>query len=398
MLKFYGDPIFPEAVRQINTCMENGQAKHGVLTADHHVGYSMPIGGVIAYKEAVSPSGVGYDIGCGNQAIKLDTKADTIRPYMQEVMDDIVERISFGMGGSIKPKDRHNCPLFDDLKWEYTGLDKVMVHGDNSQTTLKDRARSQLGTVGAGNHYVDVFEDESGWVWIGVHFGSRGFGHNIATGFMNRAKGLDWNAKPRHEDMFAPATVFSTNSHIGDEYMAAMHLAGEYASVGRNLVCAKVAGIIGGLVMKGVQNHHNYTWIEEHFGEKLHVVRKGATPNFPGQQSFIGSSMGESSIIVEGLDTEANKDSLYSLPHGAGRVMGRMQAKGKKNRPGLISQEDMTQWVRGRNIILRGGDVDESPQAYKRLTEVIGHHSESYRLLHELMPMGVAMASSRGRR
>ena len=355
----------------------------------------MPIGGVIAYDRAVSPSGVGYDIGCGNKAVRLDIKADTIRPYMQEVMDEIVNKINFGIGRDLAPGERTTHSLFTSLTWDYAELN-VLVHGQNAQTTLKEKARAQLGTVGGGNHYVDIFRDEEDYVWIGVHFGSRGFGHSIATGFLNMAKGKLWHDKPGHEDMFADATVLDTDTHIGDRYMAAMKLAGEYAEVGRDIVCYKVAKILHGQVESVVQNHHNFCWRETHFERDLHVVRKGATPNFPGQTSFIGATMGEPSYIVKGLDTEENKHSLYSLPHGAGRVMGRMQAKGKKNRPGLISQDAMTEWVRGRNIILRGGDVDEAPQAYKRLSEVMSHHCQSFELLHELQPMGVAMAP-RGR-
>ncbi len=195
--KHYGNPVFLDAVRQLQTCMDDPRAIYGVLTADHHVGYSMPIGGVIAYDRAVSPSGVGYDIGCGNKAVRLDIKADTIRPYMQEVMDEIVNKINFGIGRDLAPGERTTHSLFTSLTWDYAELN-VLVHGQNAQTTLKEKARAQLGTVGGGNHYVDIFRDEEDYVWIGVHFGSRGFGHSIATGFLNKAKGKDWHDKPGH--------------------------------------------------------------------------------------------------------------------------------------------------------------------------------------------------------
>jgi tRNA-splicing ligase RtcB len=212
---------------------------------------------------------------------------------------------------------------------------------------LKGMARDQLGTVGSGNHYVDLFEDEDGWVWIGVHFGSRGLGHKTATEFM------------LHQD-----------SELGRKYLAGMTLAGAYAYAGREWVVERVRSIIGAMVTDCVHNHHNYAWRETHGGRELWVVRKGATPAFPGQRGFVGGSMGDDAVILSGVESAKSAESLYSTIHGAGRVMSRSQARGKRNRKtgevitvGRISQEEMQAWLRARGVMLHGGDLDEAPQA-----------------------------------
>jgi len=135
-------------------------------------------------------------------------------------------------------------------------------------------ARNQLGTVGSGNHYVDLFTDEEDRVWIGVHFGSRGLGHKTATHFLKAAGASD--------GMDVEPCVLSTDSDLGAEYLEAMRLAGDYAYAGRDWVCGRVAQILGAPIVEEVHNHHNYAWREEHEGEQLWVVRKGATPAFPG--------------------------------------------------------------------------------------------------------------------
>jgi len=147
-----------------------------------------------------------------------------------------------------------------------------------------------------------------------------------------------------------------------------------YAYAGRDWVCQRVARILGAEIQEEVHNHHNFAWRESHGGEDYWVVRKGATPAFPGQKGFVGGTMGETSVILEGVENEAAKHSLYSTVHGAGRVMGRMEAKGKVDRktgavlrPGKVSQEMMREWVDRAGVELRGAGLDESPHCYKRL-------------------------------
>jgi len=184
-----------------------------------------------------------------------------------------------------------------------------------------------------------------------------------------------------------------------------MELAGRYAYAGRDWVCQRVVDLLGARPLDEVHNHHNFAWRERHRldGEEveLWVVRKGATPAFPGQRGFVGGSMGDISVILEGVPHELAEQSLFSTVHGAGRVMSRTRAAGKVNRrtgeiikPGAISQQMLTTWLRRERVVLRGGGLDEAPQAYRRLPEVLGEHAGSIRIQHELRPLGVAMAGA----
>jgi tRNA-splicing ligase RtcB len=257
--------------------------------------------------------------------------------------------------------------------------------------SLRDMARAQLGTVGSGNHYVDIFEDEADRIWIGVHFGSRGFGHKIATCFLARAGGSN--------DMDAPPVGLDARRQEGQDYIAAMKLAGRYAYAGRDWVCDRVAKILGARILDSVHNHHNFAWRETHQGRELWVVRKGATPAFPGQKGFVGGSLGDISVIIEGVEHQDAAHTLYSTVHGAGRVMGRMEAKGKIDRKtgeikraGKVTPEMMREWVVREGVEFRGAGLDESPHCYKRLPEVLAEHQGCICLLHTLHPLGVAMA------
>ncbi len=377
------------AFRQIKTCVQDDSVAGGALMADHHKGYSMPIGGVVAYRNRVSPSGVGYDISCGNKAIRIDIPAHEIRKNLSAILDDIQSQISFGVGRH--NKEHVDDPLFGDPLWgELPYLKK-----------LQSLAHDQLGTVGAGNHFVDILLDQNDDVWIANHFGSRGFGHKIASGFLNLAHGRAFDSPPRGENMDAPPTVFDLKSALGSEYWACMNLAGRYAYAGRNWVLDKALKIIGGHALESVHNHHNFAWEEEHRGEKLIVIRKGATPAFPGQKSFIGGSMGDHSVIVEGVDHAESKMAFYSTVHGAGRVLSRRAAagrwkrdrKGKRIREdGQITREMMFQWLKEKKVEIRGGSADESPHCYKRLKDVLREHQNSLNILYTLKPIGVVMA------
>lgn len=368
----------PGALVQIKVCAKT--ADKVALMADNHKGYAVPIGGVVAYRGSISPSGVGFDIACGNKAVLTDMTGAELRKNIATVMDDVWKTISFGMGR--KNAEEVDHPLFASESWKLKAV-----------APLKQLARSQLGTVGSGNHYVDLFVDEQDRVWIGVHFGSRGLGHKTATWFFEKAGAKD--------GMDVEPCVLEHQSALGIEYIVAMRLAGEYAYAGRDWVCNRVAKILGARILDEVHNHHNYAWYEEHGGERLWVVRKGATPAFPGQRGFVGGTMGETSVILQGIENDEAKHSLYSTVHGAGRLMGRMEAKGKIDRKtgavkrvGKVTQEMMNGWVQRANVELRGAGLDESPDCYKRLPEVLAEHRQSIRILHTLTPVGVAMAGA----
>ncbi|HRF58353.1 MAG TPA: RtcB family protein [Fimbriimonadaceae bacterium] len=378
-------PVDETALEQLQRCAEI--APRAVLCADHHVGYSQPIGGAVGYEGFISPSGVGYDIGCGNKAVKTNLKATHVD--VAKVMDEIVRQIGFGMG-------RPNPEPVD-----HPVLDKIFRAEFRPQRKLVQIAASQLGTVGAGNHYVDLFEDEDGMLWIGVHFGSRGFGHKTASGFLAMAAGGRFDDRAPGGEMHSPPVLFHEKSALGEDYLQAMELAGAYAYAGRDVVCDKVLEILRAKPVEQVHNHHNYAWREEHFGQELWVVRKGCTPAFPGQKGFVGANMEGVSVILEGVDSVASRAALYSTVHGAGRVMSRTQAAGKsrwvKGRkeqisPGRVDFGTVQSRMRGQGIELRGGAADEAPEVYKDLSEVLEHHAGTIRILHRLRPMGVAMA------
>ena len=383
-----GIPVWGEpdlgALSQIKTCAKT--ADHVALMADHHKGYAVPIGGVVAYRDYISPSGVGYDIGCGNKAVLTDMRGEDLRASISTIMDDVWKTIAFGIGRKNAEEVDHS--LFDSDLWKLPGV-----------SNLKDLARNQLGTVGSGNHYVDLFTDENDRVWIGVHFGSRGLGHKTATYYLEQAGAKD--------GMDVEPAIISVETPLGDDYIGAMQLAGQYAYAGRDWVCSRVAKILGAQILQEVHNHHNFAWREVHNGEHLWVVSKGATPAFPGQKGFVGGSMGEQSVILEGTqwsdygsETDEHRClSLCSTIHGAGRVMGRMEAKGKiKNgvyvRNPRVTTAMMYSWLGKYNVELRGAGVDESPDCYKRLPSVLKEHSSTIKILHTLTPVGVCMAGA----
>lgn len=353
---------------QMRACMEVGNVVSGVICADGHLGYAQPVGGVIAYEGQISISGVGFDIGCGNMAARLDTKFDDISDRAKHIIRDVAKVISFGVGRVNDEGAEHD--LFDDKDaWRESDME-----------AYRQKAVAQLGTVGGGNHYVDLLRDEDGFVWIGVHFGSRGLGHTSATRYLKAAGGRD--------GINVPPAVVDEDSEIGRRYIAAMELAGRYSYAGREWVVERVRQIIGGSVTDMVHNHHNYAWRENHNGRDLWVVRKGATPAFPGQRGFVGGSMGDDCVILEGLDTETAKQSLYSTVHGAGRMFGRREAKRR------FTREQMDNWLQERGVTLVGADLDESPMAYRRLPEVLAHHAGSVKVNHTLRPFAVAMAGA----
>jgi len=389
-MSIYGEPVDEHARAQLDRCAETALA--GALMADHHLGYSMPIGGVVAYAEHLSPSGVGYDIACGNKAVKTGLTAAEVMPRLDAVLDEISESLSFGVGLTSNERVEHD--LFTDEAWAIPAVGRLLK-----------LARSQLGTIGGGNHYVDLMLDDADQLWVACHFGSRGFGHKIATHFIKAGGGRD--------GVDEPPVLLHVDGQLGQDYAMAMRLAGRYAYAGRDWVCDKVLDILGTVCLDEIHNHHNFAWQESHLiGDEVRpawVIRKGATPAFPGDRAFIGGSMGDDSYIVEGIECQEGRAALYSAPHGAGRVMSRTAAAGKYRwkkagrgkpkvrvqvRPGKVSPQQQREWLERKGVAIRGGGLDESPQAYKRLDEVLGHHRAAVGIRVTLRPIGVCMAPS----
>jgi tRNA-splicing ligase RtcB (3'-phosphate/5'-hydroxy nucleic acid ligase) len=433
-IKTFG-PVDERSRKQLETCMRAGDADLGVLCADHHPGYSQPIGGAIAYEGYISPSGVGFDIGCGNKAVRTDMTRAGLDELggVGSVMAEIARRISFGMG--VPAREAVDHPV----------LDEIEQAAFEPQRRLAGLARKQLGTVGAGNHYVNLFADEEDTVWVGVHFGSRGFGHKTAAGFLALAQGLPFDEgerkrlglKARQGEMDSPPVLFEVDSQVGQDYIEAMQLAGRYAYAGRDAVVAKVLEILGAGAVHEVHNHHNFAWREEHAGRFYWVVRKGCTPAEPGQEGFVGATMGDDSVILEGVESTGAQEALRSTVHGAGRAMSRSRAAGRVKRrtvyacsdrdcgfalpakdykgescprhPGArmrrlrtetVVRKGVVDWpavqerLRGQGIAVLGGGADEAPEVYKDLKEVLAAHEGTIRVKHTLRPLGVAMAGA----
>jgi len=416
-VKTFG-PIEDNAREQLVRCQAAEDNAPAVLCADHHLGYSMPIGGVIGYEWLVSPSAVGYDIACGNMAVRTDALAKDIN--VATVMDDVWRSVSFGVG-------RKNAE-----RVEHPVIDAIASSPVTFQRGLREMAAQQLGTVGSGNHYVDLFEDTNdGALWIGVHFGSRGFGHKTATWALDQCGTKD-------DSMDAPPVVISLGTQLGQDYLAGMEIAGQYAYAGREWVVGKVLSIIGAHATETIHNHHNFAWQETHGGRSLWVHRKGATPAFPGQRGFVGGTMGDNAVILEGVEHPESAEALYSTVHGAGRVISRRKATGKEKAAwtcgdyrncdgwlpivtekgedgsnpkcpkcgkktqrgrrvislGLVNWSKASADVRAKGVELRGAGADEAPECYKRLEDVLAYHGDTVRVLHVLRPIGVAMAGA----
>jgi len=243
---------------QLERCLDvAGEGSVGVLCADHHKGYSMPIGGVVASDKVVMPAGVGYDIGCGNAAVRTTIKvADGLD--VRRVMDEIWKVISFGMGQKNGERvETHQV------------YDEILQSPVLQQRAMLQQSRDQLGTVGSGNHYVDLFVDEDGFLWVGVHFGSRGFGHKTASGFLALANGKNWDERV-NDSMDAPPATIRLGTSMADDYLKAMSIAGDYAYAGREWVIERVLKILGSPETTfRVHNHHNYAWWETHDGRPL---------------------------------------------------------------------------------------------------------------------------------
>jgi len=374
-IKSWCDPIDDNALAQaMNLARHPAMVNHVALMPDCHQGYGMPIGGVIACKDVVIPNAVGVDIGCGMGAVKTDLPAETMtHDKITSIMGRIREVIPVGF-------KRHTLPQPWD-RWTDAPDIKVV------QQQIKN-AKYQLGTLGGGNHFVEIQQGDDGAVWLMIHSGSRNFGKQIADAYHNKALELcqTWHVDLPHKDLaFLP--VKTTDA---EEYIAAMNYALDFAAENRRLMMERAAHCITEVIDCGfddpVNIHHNYAALENHFGENVWIHRKGATAAHAEQKGIIPGSMGTPSYIVEGL---GNPESFTSCSHGAGRKMGRNQASRTLTREAC--DKAMEGIVFGRWNKDRKGRVDfgEAPQAYKDIESVIESQLDLIKPLVKLRPLGV---------
>lgn len=378
--RVFGQEIIDgEAISQLRDAMCLPDAVAGALMPDAHVGYGVPVGGVVAMKDAVIPGAVGVDIACRMKLTVLNLSAYVLGQRRGELREALLRSTNFGKGGRFQPGRRSEHPIMDDPRWESTSLLRK----------LKDIAYAQLGTSGTGNHFVEWGKYESAiqmkamhpTLAILSHSGSRAVGAKIEKQFSKIAK----QKRPHAGDL---AWLY-IGEEAGAEYWHAMQLAGDYASANHAVIHDKMIEAIGAESIGGVENHHNFAWSENHDGEDLIVHRKGATPASTGEAGVIPGTMVFGGYIVVG---KGNPSSLRSASHGAGRIMSRTQAKA------LLDKRSWQDNLLRRGVTLIGGDVDEAPGAYKELDTVMDHQRDLVDVTGRFTPSIVRMADPESRR
>jgi tRNA-splicing ligase RtcB len=374
--KQWGDNLDPNAVEQMKNACAVPVAVAGALMPDAHLGYGLPIGGVLATSNAVIPYAVGVDIACRVKLSIIDLPVSALENQRDRLKEALVGETNFGMGGSFKKPRKH--PVMDE-DWRITPVTKK----------LKDKAWSQLGTSGSGNHFVEFGSleiidtqlpvDPGIYLAVLSHSGSRGAGAAVCnaysriaqqqcTGIGHTQRHLAWLDMAKSE---------------GQEYWAAMQLMGNYASANHECIHRHIAKHLGVRSLWTIENHHNYAWKEQHQGRELIVHRKGATPAAKGDLGIIPGSMASPCYVVRGLGNDA---SLRSASHGAGRVMSRTAAKKKFN------WHDTKQLLADRGVELISAGIDEVPGVYKDINEVMAAQSDLVETLGRFQPKIVKMA------
>ncbi len=337
---------------------------HVAAMPDVHWGAGSTVGSVIATKGAVIPAAVGVDIGCGMMAWDTGLSAADLKPKASELRAAIEKAIPVGFAVRQHPVDEGQGTLLPD--W-CSGLDA------NGKDWHRAKVRSQLGTLGGGNHFIELCEDERGIAWVTLHSGSRNIGKTTADFYMKRAKELCemWGTVLPDKDLaFFPEGTAEYAAYLKD-----LNWCQDYAHRNRALMMDFVGSVLG-LKVEGATNvHHNYATMEHHFGENVLVTRKGAVRAKAGDIGIIPGSMGAKSYIVNGL---GNPMSFNSCSHGAGRKMGRKEAKR------TFTLADLEAQTQGVNCRKDEGVLDELPSAYKDIDTVMENQKDLVEVLHTL--------------
>ena len=379
--RIWGTDIDKEAIAQMERACSLPVAVRGALMPDAHVGYGLPIGGVLAVRDAVIPYAVGVDIACRMKMTVLDLPFSLLQSDPERFKDAINSGTLFGVGAAYRKKRTH--PVMD-LDWSV------------SQVTAgnKDLAWGQLGTSGSGNHFVEfgtltITKSGAGlspgtYCALLSHSGSRGIGNRVASHYSSIAmqKHRELPRECRH------LAWLDLRSHEGQEYWAAMELMGRYAAANHELIHKQVASSLNAAVLLDLENHHNFAWKEQHDGEEVIVHRKGATPAGKGVRGIIPGSMGTPGFIVQGRGSEA---SLMSAAHGAGRCMSRTAAKQK------FSWNDAWPFLDAAGVSIISAGLDEVPMVYKNIFDVMSAQSDLVEILARFDPKIVKMAEGRER-
>jgi tRNA-splicing ligase RtcB len=376
--QIYGEnEIDEQAKYQLYDALKLPIAVQGALMPDAHVGYGLPIGGVLATKNAVIPYGVGVDIGCRMSLSIYPMPISYLKGKQHQLENILREHTKFGMYETHKIKgDSH---VFESSLFKEIPLLK----------RLKTKAHKQLGTSGGGNHFVEfgvitITDETNEWdlplgefLGVLVHSGSRGLGANIAKHYTYLA--MKQTPLPKHVQHLA---WLDLNTHDGQEYWLAMNLAGDYAKACHDDIHKRIAKLLGSKPIALVENHHNFAWKEHINGEELIVHRKGATPAKKGELGIIPGSMTAPGFIVRGL---GNKESLNSASHGAGRLHSRRKCKQ------LFTNSEIKKILKKEDVSLIGGGIDEAPMAYKDIKKVMANQLELVEVVGTFTPKIVRM-------
>lgn len=380
------DQIDQGARAQMENALRLPVAVAGALMPDAHVGYGLPIGGVLATDRAVIPFAVGVDIACRMRLSLYDAPPELLGQRKDEFSRALMDQTRFGSGAAWEKGKRPSHPVLDDLAWSATPLLK----------SLQSKAQEQLGTSGTGNHFVEwgilrlpVDDPALGlkageYLALLSHSGSRGVGFKIANTYSDLARRLH----PRLDESLRHLSWLPLEAEAGQEYWLSMELAGRFASANHYVIHHRVAGAVGLKEIAHVENHHNFAWSEAlPDGNEVIVHRKGATPAGQGVLGIIPGSMGDAGYLVRGRGVAG---SLNSAAHGAGRKMSRRGALQS------IAKKERDAYLRERGITLLGGGLDESPQAYKNIEEVIAAQDDLIDILGKFTPRIVRMANEAG--
>ena len=384
--KQWGDGLDPEAINQLGRACQLPVSVAGALMPDAHVGYGLPIGGVLATEGAVIPYAVGVDIACRMKLTVLDLHVRDLDKKRERLIEAIEAETRFGVGAKFTDRRQHDVM---DADWTVSKI----TRGN------KDRAWAQLGTSGSGNHFVEfgtltVREDSAGasgvpglapgeYVALLSHSGSRGTGAAVCDHYSKLAMALHPDLPKEHKHL----AWLSLDSEEGVEYWAAMELMGRYAAANHALIHRHIAEHLGTPVLADIENHHNFAWKERHVvqGVERDVVihRKGATPAGAGVLGIIPGSMATPGFVVRG---KGNAESLHSASHGAGRVMSRTKANE------TFEWSKVNRVLKDRHVHLISAGLDEVPGVYKDIHQVMAAQSDLVEVLAEFMPRIVKMA------
>jgi len=382
---FGADYIEEGARAQMNVAMKLPVTVGGALMPDAHQGYGLPIGGVLATRDAIIPYGVGVDIGCRMALSVFDIPESHLLQQEAQYKRELIAHTKFGAGQGFKGNEKADHEVLSNPSFNMNGL----VRG------LYDKAAAQLGTSGGGNHFVEwgiiefaqrdeALNIEAGrYLALLTHSGSRGLGATIAGHYTRIAKELCKLPKEA-----ANLAYLDLNSEAGQEYWLAMNLAGDYAAACHEVIHDKLTKAIGANVLAKVENHHNFAWKEQWNGEEVMVHRKGATPAGKGVMGIIPGSMTAPGFLVRGKGETA---SINSASHGAGRQMSRTQAI--KN----ITRAEMKAILKDHEVSLIGGGLDEAPMAYKDINRVMGAQQDLVDVVAKFTPKIVRMADDGSR-